>query len=378
MWIYNCTFLLSVLFFCFVSPQKNAKQIENYVCTIKNSSLKINRVALATLLASIPPMFISAVRYQVGTDYVATYYTGFYRVLEGSRRDKFEVGYYWINRIIQYFTDNVFYLFIITSVIFVGVSFKAIYELSSNIPLSIILFFVTRYYFVGMNGVRQFIAIAILTYSIRFVVEKNPKKYILCMLVAISVHYSSILFIPVYYLRNLKIPKRKLFAFIGIDICVFTIGMSIIISILSNTKYGRLLTSHEVCGWKFTIFTIAINILILLVSYKNYSKRSSDIKYCVYLNIQVVCLLITLVLRTIPLMERVYWIYSFPIIVTLPYLLEGIQKKAIRRGVTFLILIIFAVYMFYDIGVLSDHGAIPYQWIFGKIPIHDSGWRWYR
>ena len=159
------------LYYSFTSNKLNNSSRNIFKNT--NSRLVIYKLEIATALSSIPPMFLASVRYKVGTDYGKTYYTGFYRILENNNFDDFEFGYFYLNKIIQIFTENVFILFILTSILFVGITFAAIYELSVNIPLSIILLLVTRYYFIGLNVVRQFIAMAICTYAIKFIVEGN-------------------------------------------------------------------------------------------------------------------------------------------------------------------------------------------------------------
>ena len=373
--IYCITFIMSLLIYITVSNGKKFQK--NLAVNKKNKHYVINRVSIAVFLSALPPMFISAVRYYVGTDYFVTYYTGFYRILDGSRIDGFEFGYYWLNKIIQVFTDNVFVLFIITSIMLVSIVYKGIEQLSVDIPFSIMMFMFSRYYFIGMNGIRQFMAIAMLTYSIKYVSERDAKKFTLCMVFAISFHYTSILFIPVYFIGRLYMTRMRFIIITAIDIIFFSLGGKIIFQVLKSTKYGILLLKYNVAGLNFSIATVVINLLLLYIAFENYSIRKEDEKYRVYCNIQFFAFLVSLVLRSIPLMERVYWIFSFPIIVTIPYFLSGKTKNR-KKAQKSIIAIIFFVYMIYDIVVLKDHNVLPYQWIFGRTAVHSSGWIWYR
>ena len=376
MWVYFLTFACSLLLFFWVSPSLKNKRFPLYDRRTTNG-FQISKVACACFLAALPPMFVSAVRYNVGTDYVVTYYTGFYRILEGNKFDKFEYGYYLLCKLIQLFTKNVFWVFAITAIIFVGFTYKAIYELSDNIVISIIMLLLTRNFFISMNVVRQFIAISILTYAIKYIIKKDLKKYIIFILLAMSFHASSIIFLPIYFIGKIKIPPRKLFGLAILDLVIFGVAAGELIRLLQSTKYEKLLIKYEVCGLNFTIFHIVLNVLILIVAYRNYESRKDDVKYHIFLNIQIFSFLIAIVLRSIPLMERIYWIFSFPLIVTFPTLL-GEGNKQMKRMILILIFLILAVYMLHDIGILNDHHAIPYQWIFGKTPIHCSGFRKFR
>ena len=94
------------------------------------------------------------------------------------------------------------------------------------------------------------------------------------------------------------------------------------------------------------------------------------------INIEIIAFLIALILRFIPVSERVYWIFSFPIIISLPYFIAHGSKY--RKVFECLMLLIFLGYMIYDIVILKDHNVIPYDWILGKKPVHDSGWIKYK
>lgn len=379
MLVYSLTFFMSLFLYYIISPNLKKNNLENFKKNkIIRRNFSINRVRCAVFFASLPPMFISAVRYYVGTDYLKTYYTGFYRILEGRYVDGFEIAYLMLNKIIQLFSDNVFILFIITSIIFIGIVYESIFILSDNIPCSIILLFITRYYFISMNGIRQFIALSILMYSIKYVIKRDLKKYIIFLILATSFHYTSILFMPVYFFSYLKISKKRAFQFIIISVVFFIVSSSIILKILNGTKYGLIVSKYSLPGIKFTIFTITLNLFILLISYLGYKKRCNDIKYRIFLNIQLIATIISMLLRTIPLMERVYWIYSFPIIISIPYLFIDNTNKKIKKMFLYVLMIMLTIYMIYDIVYLGDHNVLPYNWIFGHEAIHNSGWQWYR
>ena len=377
--VYILTFFLSVLLFCLIAKDNKARAVngKSYRIKPKSKKFKITRFGLAVFCASLPPMFISAARYYVGTDYLETYYSGFYRILEGSVVDGFEIGFYLLNRFIQLFSSNAFWLFAVTSIIIVGTTYKAMADISIDVPLSIILFLATRYYFIGMNGVRQFMGLAFLAYSIRYVFERDFKRFGVYVFMASIFHYTCLLFIPVYFISKVKLNMRRIILAIIGDIAVFSVGVPLILRALIGTKYGLLAIKYDLAGIKFTIFTIAVNVILFIVGYASNNRRKNDLKYCTCLNIQFLALLASFGLHSIPLIERVYWIFSFPIIITFPYLLSCLHGKSLRRFVKWGIVLTFVVYMFYDICILKDHGVLPYQWIFGKRATHFSGWEWY-
>lgn len=343
----------------------------------RNHYALINRVWLATFFAAIPFWFISGFRYFVGTDYLTTYYTGFYRILDGMHVDNFEPGYLLLNKLIQAFTNNVYWLFIITALIFTFFTFYAIYCLSTDIPYSIVLLFVSRYFFISMNGVRQLIAISILCFSIKYVIHRDLKRFILCVAIAMTFHATSALFLVVYLVKDIRIQPKRLLLVFAIELISLKFVLSIVLRLLAGTKYGALISRYRVCGIKFTVFTIVFNLFILAVGYAPYKENIEDDKFRIALNLQIISVMVTFALRTIPLMERVYWIFNFPSIICICIMTSAIKNTTKRKFIKGCVAAILAVYMFYDICILKDHSALPYQFIFGHAAEHNSGLQWY-
>ena len=372
--VYITTFCSSLLLFLLFAGGSRTKLSNGENTSFKR--LVISKFDLAVFIAALPPMIIAAIRYYVGTDYFGTYYSGFYRILDGSNVDGFEFGFWLLNKAIQTITDNVFWLFIFTSVLFVGGVYKAIGEISVDVPLSIILFFVTRYYFIGLNGIRQFIGLAFLLYSLKFVFENNLKKFLLIICLACMFHHTCVLFTPIFFISKIRLNIKKIFFLVICEFFLLIIDLPVVLELLNGTKYGLLIPKFNLAGVKFTLFTFVINLLLFSIGYIG-RKQKEDIRFNTSVNIQFLALLSCLALQSIPLIERVYWIFSFPIIVTFPFLIKGLKNKGTRIATKWMVVIIFTIYMCYDICVLGDHDVLPYQTIFDKLPIHNSLWERY-
>src|SRR5690606_22473386 len=77
------------------------------------------------------------------------------------------------------------------------------------LPLFLFFMFATEYFFWGMNGVRQFIAMGIWLFSIKFIVSRNIKKYLFLILFASIFHKSVLLLIFIYFIPFYKLYNRK-------------------------------------------------------------------------------------------------------------------------------------------------------------------------
>lgn len=90
---------------------------------------------------------------------------------------------------------------------------KAIYRYS--IPtLSVLVFITSTFFYQETNLVRQYIAVAVFVYSIKYIIEDNFKKYAICIFFAFLFHYSSMYLLPVFFinrvvgLKSLDLPVR--------------------------------------------------------------------------------------------------------------------------------------------------------------------------
>lgn len=376
MLIYLTSFILSILLYLLISSFKLAPTT-NYKVKIFNHKIVINKTFLAILVASIPLILVSGLRYSVGTDYWNTYYSGFYRVLHNNNFDSYELGYLALVKIIQSFSSNVFLLFIITSIIFILFTMLFIYEQSVNIVFSIVLFFLLRYYFISMNAVREMIGISIMAFNIKNVINRKPVKFFIYTLIACSFHKSLVLMIPIYFLYNFKLSLKKFTLISVITVLSSKIIYTIVARLIGNTKYGLHLTSYEASGIKVTIFTISLNLFIVLIAYL-ISKRideKNEQKYNLFLNIQLIATLLSFLFPIIPLIERIYWMYSFIAIISIPFFFKYISNRKLYL-VLFLMLItaLIVAYLFIDIMYFNDHGVLPYKTIIGQTPYEFSGW----
>lgn len=111
--------------------------------------------------------------------------------------------------------DYTFVLFCFASVLFYFQT-KGVCKLSF-LPLTT-LFVLTGTYFCNVGFVRQNIAMAILLYSLIFIIQRKLFPFAVCILLSFGFHYSALAFIPAYWLYNLKISRKKLIIIILISV----------------------------------------------------------------------------------------------------------------------------------------------------------------
>lgn len=131
-----------------------------------------------------------------------------------------ELGYYYLNLIIKLFTDEFAIAFLIFMVIINFLIISFIYKHSNNIELSLLLYITIGGYITASNIVRQYMALAIYCYSIKYLLDKKYVRYFLLGVLAAQFHITVIipilLTILIKFLNN-KISENYLIYFMVIN-----------------------------------------------------------------------------------------------------------------------------------------------------------------
>jgi hypothetical protein len=129
---------------------------------------------------------------------------------------------------------------------------------------SLLLYFLLFFFQYDMSGIRQGLAMSIFIFSLRYVVNRNIIKYIGCLFLAFSIHWTALILIPVYFLYN--IPRRLSLSIFLFSFSVFMLKIkwfkSFVIAFTVNNyflmnKINHYTTNKTVAVEKsMTIYTI--------------------------------------------------------------------------------------------------------------------------
>lgn len=160
---------------------------------------QICMVAIFFLLAGA-----SALRINTGNDY-QTYISHFHDIFRGNYVVT-ERGFNLVVTAIYSFFQKECYLVIFALFAFltVGMFLKALYDQSVDFPMSFFLFMMLGTYFQTYNTVRYYFALAIVLYSMRYVLRKQYIRFLVTILVASLFHKTALIVIPLYLLAAVR------------------------------------------------------------------------------------------------------------------------------------------------------------------------------
>lgn len=183
----------------------------------------------------------SGFRYQVGTDYDG--YAGMFDLIKQyGRYYNIEWGYYGLVKLCHAINGNAQLVFLLFSIVTVYFVYRYIEYFSKDVELSWFLFVcIGPYYLNTFNGMRQWLAVAVFAYSLRYIQEKKLWHYLLLNSITVLFHFSSVLLLPLYpILRSNRFNMKKtMLCYAGLQL-LSTFGIvKLLADILHATSYLR-------------------------------------------------------------------------------------------------------------------------------------------
>ncbi len=349
---------------------------------------KINRVVW-TFILILPLFILSAFRAPtVGNDtfnYYKSYMTVSQETFFSSSQSRLEIGYIFYMRLIALFGFSYFGFQVITSAFTLVSVSKFIYKYSSSIAFSFFIFMTSRMFFGSMNTSRQYLAMAILLFSVEFIRNRKFYKFSMLVLLATSIHFTAIVFFIVYPLSKFKLNARRTFLLIGIGIIGSILFDQIIRIFVSVTgRYAGYLEGgyFNFEGNVAIYLSLIINLLYFLVAFftkywrygepEEFSKEIDSSNKSLASNLSneklwyVFCLL-TLILSIMGLnatiLNRIESYFSIFFLAFIPSVIKYIKAKEIRAIITLGIIVgLYASLLVVMILRPYWTGVFPYAW----------------
>lgn len=348
MWVYFCGLIASLL----IVGISRIKALKKYSNKIKFASV-------------IPFLIISAIRYDVGTDYMYRYVPSYNLIKNGFDVESLEYAFKLLIKFCTMISSNYQMLFIITSFIILIPIFYIMSKKSKCMELSILIFFLGGFFFQSMNILRQYIAIACLLLGYNFIVEKKYVKFLFFYILAISFHTASIVAIVFLFINSKKEIKVPIIILTAIIIFVFKAPIAQVIrSIISMTRFsGYLGTSYDAVDISYFNFIkqLVIYISLAYLFYINKENSRKDKLSVFLLNVQGMAIIFYSLSSIISLFTRVYFFFSIFQIISVPLFITYTNKKNNFYFYIFLVLILYSTFFVNSNVLRNDNEVVPYH-----------------
>lgn len=307
---------------------------------------------------------VSALRIAIGHDYWE--YTSIFSLIAQNRHVSTEFGFNLLVRLCQWIFGEGNYIIIFAIIAFSTILFflKGIYENTDHFAMAFFLFMTFGYYLSSFNSIRYYLVLAIAFYSVKYLLDKQYDKFVLCILLASTMHMAVLFVLLAYPLALIRWKKWMIpivSAFVASLIFLPNLYRRIIFlfyPFYENSVYDTGETS---------IIQIARCIGVLafaLIFYKKALKGNR--KNMFYFNLSVEALVVYACCSFIPVVSRIGFFLNIYQILLIPAVLETIEKKWLRNLLTAGVVIAGIGYFALFLRSCMDDGTriVPYlNWI---------------
>ncbi|WP_381426383.1 EpsG family protein [Sporosarcina thermotolerans] len=330
------------------------------------TTIKKNKDLIFIILISTQLILLSLLRdLNVGADtavYVNRFHiiaqTAWERIFQLSDIVDFEIGFIILNKLIGIVWENEsFFLAVTSSIIILSIS-KYIYKNSKIVWLSFVIFIAFGFWGMSLNTLRQFIAIALILPSIKYIKSRDLIKFVIHILIASFFHISALSFLIIYPLFKMKINKFYITLVICIGVAVNLFSTKIIYFLMGIFGYhlyvGRV-GNGSGTGMLLMLSLIAIAALL----YRRSAIRNGE-DYDLYIHILIVSILLNILALDFNLAGRAMIYFTIHCIILIPNIIYTIKPK-MDRSVGIYIVLLGAMF-YYLIILTTDVGSVvPYQ-----------------
>lgn len=356
---YYITTLL-VLFFTYLA-QKNIiiiNDIESKKTIIKKPSI----TKFFYFMTAITLIFFAGFRYRVGTDYAMYEYTFQNRVTDFVENSFFqnEPGYSFLCWITSLFGGNFATVVFLTSVITILLFVITIYKNTDMLLSTSLLYVFLGCWHGAFNGIRQYLAAAIVFAGLRFIKERKFWKYAVVVFIAFLFHSSAIMMIFVYFIAYNKISFQNILFLISISLIVlfsFTEVLEFTGFLLNEnlSDEGAYLT-RSVNMFRILV-AIAPAVFFLLL----YQNKPINQEQRFWFNTLIINGVMMFATSNSAYLARI-GIYTAPFsAIGISELIKGVNPKE-KKLITTIILIAFAAFWLYEISNSSSLNHFTFIW----------------
>ncbi len=191
---------------------------------------EINHKLILFWLIILPMALLDGLRWEMGTDWIGYY--GYFIGDNPSLRKIFDPGFVLFTDFIKFFTDNYsVYLLSISLITFVGIFYGVFLITGKN--------FLAIFYLVGtlpwyMGSLRQMIACVFFVWALKAIVDREPLKYIVLMIIGISFHATLMVFLLTYIIFGISTISYILLYLAILIVIPFTANLMYILQIITN------------------------------------------------------------------------------------------------------------------------------------------------
>ena len=319
----------------------------------------------AVIILSLTLILVSGLRYRVGTDYMAYYrnrVTNWQTVWYSLITFK-EPGIKFLSLLSHTVVDDGESLIFLSALITVGLYCWTIYRYHAMYLISMLLYLFLGDWQGSFNGVRQYLAAAILFAGHRFILDRKLWQYCLVVILASLFHASAAVMILPYFMLSRK-PDLTQLALMTVGAVAMRFSYDIIFRLIGAYKgttmnlEGDAYLTNDVNIFRILVAFIPVAVYVFLCNKDGHTKEQDF-----YINAAFFNAFSMMAGMGSTYLARVGIYTSAAVSISIGYMFQLIDDQRTRKMVILFLMTIYFIYWFYSLQGPSLSG---FQWIFQR------------
>lgn len=264
--------------------------------------------------------------------------------------NRYEIGWYLFNKTIAVLHGSYKVLFLFTYLFILFSYFKTFKKYSAFVLFSVILFY-SECFYNSIFILRQWMAMGLCFMSLKYVVDRDLKRYLCLFFLAVCFHYSAIVFLPIYFLYCLRI-NFKILALMLVAAYFFMALIDFALELFvaqfsALDAYNKGETGGELQSIKPTMMSLCI-LAFSYFSFRSFNQIDGINKVAfIMVFVGFIMNMYGMIGTSFELFSRLATYYTEGLILLLPNALCNIRNRQIRSA-SFIIITMFYMLLFYN------------------------------
>ena len=284
---------------------------------------------------------------------------------EGHNRN---IGLPWLMKIVYTWTDGDYQSLIVVISAFVMIAFAHFVRRYSPSPIQSILYYFGLIFFTfNISALKQSIAMAFILFAFDAIHDRRLSRFLLTMFIASLFHVPALVFLPAYWIGNMKLGRTYLFFLMALFVVTYYFRDNLVDWMTDN--YDTYITDN---GLRFLTNKVIVMLVIVVAALVIRPPSTEDTLYCSLLMFIGVAAVIQTFSNYNNTFERLADYYFQFAVVFIPMVFEEVKTERrylsvrelqlVRHAVPYLFCV-FAIWRFLH-NTSNDSNLNPFQFYF--------------
>ncbi|MEK3881799.1 EpsG family protein [Paenibacillus sp. PL2-23] len=267
---------------------------------------------------------------------------------------KDDIGFNLFQMLLKQVSDDPQIMIFITAFLTNLLIIIVFYQYSRLVELSLFAYITTGAFIVSMNGIRQYLAAAIVFAATKALVEGKWKIYFPVVIFASFFHQSALILLPIYFMVRRKAWTLTSTILLGISILIvvgFNYFSTMLFSVIENTQYAEYQNFQEGGA---NILRVLIYALPILIAYLGRVKLQAIFPQSdVFVNLSIVGAIIMIISTQNWIFARLGIYFTLYQLVLMGWIVKLFREKD-QRFVYLIFICFYFLYFFYENVIILD------------------------